>query len=260
MKELRIVIIGNRLTEFANNENILTYEQFNYLLQIENKLAGSQNTYTLHLGQGLSDLQIQSIVNHIQNKDLNSRFKLFNKIHNISRANSQLTHKRKIENSMISAPEKISGSEFNSFLMLDDSCAEMSDHLTGQHIQGMVLIEASRQMVNCVSEKYFITQSDFKKKGFVLNYLNSKFHEYVFPLDVEFIFIIEKIRHGLDGNFKANASIQIYQNSKLMMTVEVGFSVMEKAALIGIESQMAKQAVQEKINNSTLRIVKQYAA
>lgn len=260
MKELRIVIIGNRLTEFANNKNILTYDQFNYLLQIESKLTDSQNKYTLHLGQGLCDLQIQAICKQIHDKDLDTRFKLYNDLFPIFRANSQLTHKRKIENSMISAPKKISDSEFKSYLMLNDSCAEMSDHLTGQHIQGMVLIEASRQMVNSVSEKYLITKSNSKKKGFVLNYLNSKFHEYVFPLDVEIIFKIEKIRHGLDGNFKATAFIQIFQNHNLMMTIDIGFSVMEKESLLEIESQMAKAAVKERINDSSLRVVSQCVA
>lgn len=260
MRELRIVIIGNRLTEFANNENILTYEQFDYLLQIESKLSDSQHKYKLHLGQGLSDLQIEAICNQIQYKELKTRFKLFDGFRPIYRANSQLTHKRKIENSMISEPEKIAALQFKSYLMLDDSCAEMSDHLTGQHIQGMVLIEASRQMVNSVSEKYLITQNNNNKKGFVLNFLNSKFYEYVFPLDIEMIFKVEKIRNGLDGNFKAEASIQILQNAKLMMAVEIGFSVMEKATLISLESQMAKLAVKQKINTSVLQIVSQCAA
>lgn len=260
MMELKIVIIGNRLTEFANNENILTYEQFNYLLKIESKLSESQNKYKIHLGQGLSDLQIESICNQIQKKELKNRFKFFEGFHNISRASRLLTHKHKIENSMISEPEKISELEFKSYLMLDDSCAEMSDHLTGQHIQGMVLIEASRQMINSISEKYLITKNITKKKGFVLNFLNSEFYEYVFPLDVELIFRLEKIRNGLDGNFKAEASVQIIQNNKPMMTVEIGFSVMEKTTLINIESQMAKLAVKQKINTPSLQIVKQCAA
>lgn len=260
MKELRIVIIGNRLTEFANNENILTYEQFNYLLQIERKIPDSKNEYKLHFGQGLNDLQIDDIHNQIKDGELKNRFKLFDGFHSICRANRQLTHKHKIENSMISEPENISELIFKSYLMLDDSCAEMSDHLTGQHIQGMVLLEASRQMVNAVSEKYLINNNINNRKGFVLNFLNSKFYEYVFPLDIELIFKLKKIRNGLDGNFKAEASVHIIQNNKLMMDIEVGFSVMEKTTLIGIESQMAELAVKQKTNNSVLQIVKQRAA
>ncbi|VEG92516.1 AfsA-related hotdog domain-containing protein [Legionella spiritensis] len=260
MKELRIVIIGNRLTEFANNENILTNAQFNYLIQIESKIPDSQNIYKLHLGQGLSDFQIEAIRNQIQDDQLKNRFKFYDGLHNICRATRQLTHKHKIENSMISEPERISELEFKSYLMLDDSCAEMSDHLTGQHIQGMVLIEASRQMVNSVSEKYLISKNSTRKKGFVLNSLSSKFYEYVFPLDIELIFRLEKIRDGLDGNFKAEASVQIIQNNKLMMSFEVGFSVMDKTTLTGIESQMAKLAVKQKINTPVIQIVKQSAA
>lgn len=260
MEKLKIVIIGNKLNDFANNKNILTYQQFNYLLKIESKLAGSTNKYKIHLGQGLSDLQIKSVFENIYDLNLIDRFSLSGVMHKIGRAGCGLTHKIKTENSMISEPEKISELTFRSYLMLDESCAEMSDHITGQHIQGMVLIEAARQMVNAVSEKFLIHSHSRKRKGFVLHSLNSTFLEYIFPLDVEFIFKLEKLRHGLDGNFKAHANIQALQNSKLMMSIDIGFSVMEKNTLLGLESQRAETAVEKVINTQSLRLVNQHAA
>lgn len=248
MKDLKIIIIGNRLTEFANNRNILTYDQFNYLLQIESK-SFDQNRYEIHLGQGLSDLQINIILKNLNKPNLH-RFSLSGVLHQLERAGSALTHKRKIENNMISTPEKISEFIFKSYLMLDESCAEMLDHVTGQHIQGMVLVEAARQMVNSVSEKFLISKQIQGKKGFVLNALNATFLEYVFPLDVELIFNTEKLREGLYGNFKANADIHLFQNNRLVMSVEVDFSVMEKTALLGLESQRAESAINEVIQIS----------
>lgn len=35
MKELKIIIIGNRLIGFSDNKNIHTYDQFNYLIHIQ---------------------------------------------------------------------------------------------------------------------------------------------------------------------------------------------------------------------------------
>lgn len=52
---------------------------------------------------------------------------------------------------------------FESHLMLNDRCAEMSDHVTGQHLQGMILIEAARQMTLAVTEMYFIDSNDREK-------------------------------------------------------------------------------------------------
>lgn len=55
MKELKIIIIGNRLIEFANNKNIFSFDQFSYLLSTESKLLNSQNNYLVNIGQGLND-------------------------------------------------------------------------------------------------------------------------------------------------------------------------------------------------------------
>ena len=63
MKEL--IIIGNRFIEFSNNQNIPTDEQFNYLLQMENKSA-IPNKYRIYIGQDLNDLQINQILKIIQ--------------------------------------------------------------------------------------------------------------------------------------------------------------------------------------------------
>lgn len=255
MKELKIIIIGNRLIEFANNKNIFSFDQFSYLLSIESKLLNSQNHYLVNIGQGLNDQQINHIQEKIIQLDLSHRFHLTGALSHAIRANSDLTHKIKSQNSMISEPYRLSPSEFKSYLLLDESCAEMSDHITGQHIQGMVLIEASRQMVNSVSEKFLISDKNTVRKGFVLNSISSTFFEYVFPLEVELVFTLDKLRKGLGDNFKAEASIAVYQHEKIMMQIQVVFSVMDKATLLNIESKMAELSVEKALSQNQLRII-----
>lgn len=257
MKELKIIIIGNRLIEFSNNKNIFTFDQFLHLLSIENKLLNSHNNYLVNIGQGLNDQQINDIQDKIEQLDLSHRFHLTGALSHASRANSGLTHKINSHNSMISEPYKLSSSEYKSYLLIDEACAEMSDHITGQHIQGMVLIEASRQMVNSVSEKYLISDKNTARKGFVLNSISSTFFEYVFPMEVELIFTLDKLRKGLDENFKAEASISVYQHEKVMMKINVIFSVMDKKTLLNIESKMAELSVEKALSLNQLRIIHQ---
>lgn len=239
-----IIIIGNKLNEFANNKNIFTFDQFYSLLQIEKALEqSSHNQYLIKFGQGLSDSQITNIKNEIKSHVISNRFILRGNIAFLKRAHSLLTHKKQIQNIMISEPEKCSNHLYKSFLMLDENCIELSDHSTGQHIQGMVLIEASRQLINAVSEKYLITEKSKEKKGFVLNSLTSKFFEFVFPLEVEFNLKIDKIRFGLNNNFQAEATISIHQQDKLMMEINFHFSAYDEKTLLNIESKMASESV-----------------
>lgn len=241
MKNVKIIIVGNQFGAFSNNQNILTYEQFQCLIEMEKNNLTSESKYQIYLGQGLSDLNIDSIYETGKSSVLAGRFSFIGFMQRNKRAVSHFTHKKCI----ISEPEKISDHLFMCSLMLDESDTELDVPSNSLHIQGMVLIDAAHQMARSVSEKFFIFPLDNERKNFVLNRINSSFFEYVFPLGIEFIFKMEQFRHGLDGNFQAEAIIQVKQNKKLMMSVDIDFSVMEKNTLLNIERHMAAYVVND---------------
>ncbi|MBD2810814.1 hypothetical protein ID853_07945 [Xenorhabdus sp. Vera] len=84
---------------------------------------------------------------------------------------TRITHKHKRKNVLISKTIKTGDTSYQCHLLIDDDCAEMADHVTGQHIQGMVLLEACRQMINSVSERFLIKTG--RNKSFVLHTMNS---------------------------------------------------------------------------------------
>src|SRR3546814_8567164 len=61
----------------------------------------------------------------------------------------------------------------------------MLDHLTGQHIQGMVLTEACRQMFLAVTEKYFLQDYRAKKRYFVIDTMTMRYNAFAFPLPAQ---------------------------------------------------------------------------
>lgn len=240
----KIYVVSNKLSTFARHKNIFTVD--NFLAKVRSKKDASTlslNPYEVNLGQGLNDEEIDGIINLIVFLDLENLFILNSLSWSKKRSSKQLTHKHKDQNIIISEPKKLSCEEYQSDLMLNESCAEMSDHITGQHIQGMVLIEAARQMVNSVSEKFLIPKGDSIRKGFVLNGMNVKFNHYVLPLDVELNFVIRKLRRGLGGNFKVDSIVNVIQNSQLMMSIQIDFSVMDKVTLLNIESKIVEQSI-----------------
>lgn len=212
-------------------------------MQIESKLIKSKNTYNLSIGQGLSDYQIYFVCNNVSQNDFKDRFRVTGHLCKAVRAKNELTHKRYTYNSMISDPVKLYENNFLSFLMVDDNCAEMSDHSTGQHIQGMILIESARQMINAVAEKFLISPDISSLKGFVLNGIESNFKQYVFPLEATLCLELLNIKNGLNGDFKADGAIKIFQNNVEMCSVDISFSVADKNILSAIERGMAEKYI-----------------
>jgi A-factor biosynthesis hotdog domain len=218
----------------------LTLSDFEQLVTEARKNNQDQQAiYEIYQGQGINDERFDQIMNKIAEYGLVSRYKI-NRNKSIKKANLQLSHKHKKENTLISEPGCISDNRYLSTLMIDENCAEMSDHQTGQHLQGMVLIEAARQMTLAVTEKYFLDKSQRGNMYFVTNSLETTFHKFIFPLDVEMHYEIIKSR-GVGTNRNFQVVIKFIQNGEVGTEVRYGFSVLDPNYMITKESQLAQQ-------------------
>jgi hypothetical protein len=159
----------------------MTYSQLITHLNDKTNDEISQHPLVVVIGQGISDHKINLLNALIKNRSLENSVHVKRPITKMQRSSGHLTHKHKSANNMISTPELLGHGLYHSYLMLDDQCDEMSDHVTGQHLQGMLLIEAARQMTLAVTEKFYINELDRKNVAFVTNNLTTNFIGYVFP-------------------------------------------------------------------------------
>ena len=127
-----------------------------------------------------------------------------------------LSHKVKTHNTMISEPlVGRPGHEYVSYLMLDDDCAEMSDHNTGFHIQGMVLTEAARQMMLAVGEKYLLDKTLKGQAYFALRKVNSEFFHFAFPIEMKIVHHV--LRKKVKGTTHlVNPRTEFVQNNQVI--------------------------------------------
>lgn len=238
--ELAIVdlyLVGDRFAEFSNGETVLTVTQFFKFLERKEK-ENVVLAYRIHAGQGISDHNDQRIINRLQKSLIKHCFIFGKSLLAACRASLEATHKHFSKNIIISEPVRLSDNHYEAELMIDDNCAEMSDHTTGQHIQGMILIEAARQMMTAVSEQFLLNNTS-EKKSFVLDELTSEFKSYIFPLAVTLILTIKNIRQSLSKDFKATAVIEFWQENQLCLNVVTNIRAMNQEALSRIEAQFA---------------------
>lgn len=229
-----IVVVGDGFSKFSENDNVFT------LTQALSFLSSDKNGgYQIVFGQGLSKEDIENFKISLCRDDYDISFQA-SKSHQL-RETTRNTHKSKVENVLISETVKSDGGGYHCHLLIDDSCAEMADHVTGQHIQGMVLLEACRQMVNSVSERFLINSSS--RKSFVLHAINSEFKEYLFPVASTMEMTVSRFRRGLRGDFTAECFINVIQSNNVCLCVSVKFSAVDKESLGLIEQQMAKKSL-----------------
>ncbi|QGW89110.1 hypothetical protein EAAEB30_21320 [Enterobacter asburiae] len=230
-----IVIVGDRFAKFSENDNVLTLTQALSLLS-KDKIG----EYNVIFGQGLSKEGIEIIETSLCRNSSNTSVQV-SKTHPL-RETTRNTHKSKIENVLISETIQSEEETYHCHLLIDDSCAEMADHVTGQHIQGMVLLEACRQMVNSVSERFLIDSSG-DSKSYILHKLSSDFKEYLFPVESTMEMEISRFRRGLRGDFTAECRINVMQNNIVCLSVFVKFSAIDAASLSLVEKQLAEKSL-----------------
>ncbi|MEW6618377.1 MAG: AfsA-related hotdog domain-containing protein [bacterium] len=205
-------IVGDRYNNFCRWEGVVTCSQL--LKEIERGVIPAKRFI---IGQGcdkeILDYLREKIDGIFQSKDI---FIEENFSHRISH---HLVHKTKPNNVLITFPVETKNGVFQSSLVIDGGCEDLSDHITGVHIQGTILIEASRQMYTAVSEiflekKYLKDTNNHhcSKYRFVLNEMNVSFHSFLFPLHVDIILTLQEVMVNKRGTiFNASALIESYQ-------------------------------------------------
>jgi hypothetical protein len=245
MKSKHIIVVGEKFASIADNKFVLKFKDFIYFIYFLNQKKIYEITYIIHIGQGLSVFEIL-ILKYIFKRRKNI-FQFEKKFKNINFCDKKIVHKEKQKNVMISAPEHIQKNEYQCALLLDERCAEMSDHTTGHHIQGMIIIEASRQMVLAVSEMFLLPEDLKYTKYFITNEIKVKHKSYLFPLETRIVLYIEKLRIGLENDFTGIAKVIFYQNKMPSTEIIFNFSAFNKKYMIQKESNLIHKSILENI-------------
>ncbi|WP_338883778.1 AfsA-related hotdog domain-containing protein [Xenorhabdus sp. TH1] len=219
----KLIVVGEKFTEFAErNENVLTVHEFEHFVW-SGEIA---NVKKIIFGQGVQLDDIARTIHTIHQNYPNKIQGIIN-LNDIYYQNNKelqkLVHKRKKENILITSPEKQDNGNYKSKLILQDSSELLCDHQTGQHIQGMILIEAARQAMIATTEKYFLRDAgiNMEEKYFTLTSLNVSFLSFVFPLPVTVSLKVLSQKITKYGKFTGEYSITFEQNK--IKTAEINF-------------------------------------
>lgn len=212
------VIVGDRIKEQCSCEMFIS------AATAESITHSHSSPLTLHVGQGLSDKQLIQLYDSSQMKQ--SHVDLVPKQRSL-RASLRETHKHEKCNVAISKINDNGNGTYSSTLMIDDTNAEVSDHLTGQHISGMMIVEAARQMSIATAEQFYVNPLARKKVNFLTNRMSVTFHDLMLPIKTEILCIPIMVKRSGPINFRFTINIHLRQQSNILATLEFDTSVID---------------------------------
>lgn len=223
----KYIIVGEEFKNFAQIENVITTNEF----------KGEHGNSQYILGQGIGHDAIDKL----------KSAKCQNSVKYNNLASLKDTHKSIEKNIIITQPEKTAAQEFQCNLVVCKSNELITDHVTGYHLQGMVLIEAIRQTFVAVSEIFL---KKFERQYVVFSSLDIKFIKFCFPLDASIKMTITNAKVE-ESSAKYEAQINILQAQNTVVESTVRFSLYDAISLKKIEKKKGIDKVNKMLETKT---------
>ncbi|WLS79019.1 AfsA-related hotdog domain-containing protein [Erwinia pyri] len=238
----KLVVVGDKFNEFANGKDVLTISQLELLTQIPANIIDKE--HEIIIGQGVrKDFAGKVISNHARNAIHGNKLKMYSLEKMVNDKKNVHCHKRLEQNVLIGSAEQTDHNSnlYAMPLLIDERCELMSDHQTGQHIQGMLLVEASRQAFIAITEEFIYKQDS--GRYYVINSMAINFSSFLFPLPalVHFEFLEQDINNHR-GRFKAQ--VRVTQHQTLCASMDVEFTVYPSGLISEKEKSLAEAAMQ----------------
>lgn len=241
------IVVGDAFAGFCRDKLALTVSQLEALLKLPPEVIPGRKR--LILGQGVNEQECRSILGQLhETPGLKARFDASDLEALVGRAPSALSHKRKPVNTLISAPRQVAPGHYVLRLMVDERSELMNDHQTGQHVQGMILIEAMRQSFLAVTEAFHPFPGSVDTY-FVINSMDITFEKFVFPIPAEIEY------RTLQADTQAQrarhqAEVRIIQCDQVCATAQLKFAVYPNQVISEKEAELAHSATADFLNRA----------
>lgn len=228
MSNDRLIVTGDRFGEFSAHRGTAPVS-----VVLEGLRAGTvSDGVAIVVGQGLSDGQLVDLVAAGERRG--------SVVAAPTRARRDITHKHEGRNVMIGPPRRAGEADFVADLVIDERNEVLEDHLTGQHIPAVALIEATRQMWTAVTEQ-FLLAGDAPTR-FVVASVGGRFERYVFPLPATLeLQVVERERGPVGEVFRTRTLVR--QLGTTAAEIESEYRVVPEALSAKQESLAARAAI-----------------
>lgn len=237
------IVVADAFTRFADKPTLWRYSDM--LSALRQAHASDLRGKRFVAGQGVDDLQMDHLYCLALSKGLDAEFKHWRQWRGRPMVDMAACHKHRAENVLITEPLRSETDTFVSDLVLHARNELMQDHLTGEHIQGMVLAEACRQMFLAVTELHCLRDFSPGKRYFVINEMAIRYLAFAFPLPAQVRYRQLSLRKERADRQAIEADIEVIQCDRVAASMRVAFVVFDAAAIGAREAQLARVAVEQ---------------
>ncbi|MGG8406970.1 AfsA-related hotdog domain-containing protein [Streptomyces sp. 12297] len=236
-----VFLVGDRFAGFSAQDDVSTVTQFLADLQT-GTYAEAGDPVLVQAAQGVTAFEWDLVREQIRRHGLAGRLRAH--LPATVLAGRGEVHKCLESNALIADLHQVDDAFFRASLRVHNDNELLLDHQTGQHIQGMVAIEAARQMFLAVSERYFASRHPERNYYFVIESMNTDFENFLFPLDATIEYRIEDQRIDDPSRLSFTVEIGVVQAGRRASVTRVAFTAFDSHVIKAKEGKRARHAVE----------------
>lgn len=229
-----VVVVADRFAQFGRVEHVLTVTDLRALLA-----AGGPpgcEWVVVHWGQGIEP----------EDRELVDGF---GPVVRVADGETlplpvipEMVHKQRPENVLLAGIRIASEVCCSAELRIHRGNELILDHHTGQHVQGMVIVEAMRQI--CIAQFETGFRPHLPKVGYagVWKRLNLSFEDFLFPVRATVESEITCADLSREDNLRFRARTSVRQNTGVVASAEIEYSMIKQDRIGTLERRKAGQA------------------
>ncbi|MDQ8708124.1 AfsA-related hotdog domain-containing protein [Streptomyces sp. LHD-70] len=234
------LVVGDRFRDFAEAVGADTFSGLTRSLD-----AGDLDTLDgpVHVvtGQGIGEFEISYLRDSITRRQLDGRIVV---VHSSGQpAHRQELHKAREDNVLVAALTQLDDSTYEAQLRLHDHNELLVDVQDRVHVQGMVAVEAARQMFLAVVERYFTARWPQQRYYIVLNSMNTTFSNFLFPVGATLRLKVDESDLSEPGRLTVRTTVEVQQAGRAAAEVTIDAAAFAPGFLEEKELRRAKSAV-----------------
>lgn len=240
MEREQVWVVGECFQSFAELDRVYTVSGLvRHLRELDP--SAHDGGLAVRIGQGVGGYEREYLRSVIDRRGLGDRVYLA--VPEVALARRDVVHKHRQSNVLLGDIRQVQLTGFVAALRLADENELLLDHQTGQHVQGMVVVETVRQMFLGVFETGYRHRWPLREYYVVWGRTKLDFQNFLFPLPAEVRCEVREARLSDPEKLEFEVVMDIEQGGRPVARAEVGFAAFDVVRIGPIERRRAVQAL-----------------
>jgi hypothetical protein len=161
------------------------------------------------------------------------------------------THKQREANAVLAGLRSTGDDTYRASLRLHPENEFLLDHQSGEHLQGMVVIEAFRQMFISVCEQFVAVRWPDRRYSYIWHGMDLRFQNFLFPVQADVECRVRDADLDDPGRLRMTVDLTVHQAGQKCASAGIEFTAFDKDGLVPKEHRAAGKTIDAVLAGAT---------